>query len=92
MIRLVELGLNAQNRLQKYNEYGRGVSFVMKELKEYKVYDGEYKECIEYFTNKINLATVNMINYSDDKELLQLHIGMLAFYNAIIQELMTEKY
>ena len=82
MINMIELGILGQQRL---------VKLVMEELTKNKVYNGSKESCMKYFTDKINLATINMINCKDNKELIDLHIGMLALYNAIIMVLLEGK-
>ena len=91
MINLVELGILGQNRLVKHKEYVKGVKLVMEELTKNKVYNGSKKSCMKYFTDKVNLATINMITYKDNKELIEIHIGMLALYNAIIAVLLESE-
>ena len=90
MINLIEIAIKGQNRLAKHKEYVTGVKMVMKELNTIKVYNGDKKSCIQYFIDKINLATINMIIHKDNKELLNSHIGMVALYNAIISILLED--
>lgn len=91
MINMIELGILGQQRLVKHKEYISGVKLVMEELTKNKVYNGSKESCMKYFADKINLATINMINCKNNKELIDLHIGMLALYNAIIMVLLEEK-
>lgn len=76
MIGLIEIAHLAQEKLPKYKELGKGVSFGMKTLP--KSYEGTYSELAFYMNNKITMASINSI---DNKE---LYAGCIALYSSML--------
>lgn len=81
MINLVEIALKAQENMKKEKEFIAGVKYAMTCFKEYKVYNGNYLECIQYLNSKITIASLNAINNP-------AYIGCIALYSAMVDELL----
>lgn len=81
MINLVDIAIKAQNNMKKEKEFVAGVLQAMNWLKEVKVYNGSYFECIQYLNGKITIASINNINNP-------AYIGCIALYSAMIDELL----
>lgn len=88
MINLIEIATCAQLRIKNHKEFVNGVSFMMKEFAKDKVYNGDKKDFAMYLTGKIEQTTINMLIHKGNEELLNLHIGCLALFNAMLQVIM----
>jgi hypothetical protein len=80
-LNLIEIALKAQENMRKEKEYINGVKQAMEYLKDNKVYNGSYIDCIQYINQKITLASLNAINNP-------AYIGCIALYSAMIDELL----
>ena len=69
---------NMSEAIQK--EFEAGIKFALENLPTN--FNGTKKECIQYLTDKIDIATTNTINNP------KLYIGCIALYNAMIKELL----
>ena len=81
-INLIELAHMAQNRMPKYKELGKGVSFGMKTIP--KLYEGTYLGLAMYINTKIINASTNAIS---NKELYE---GCVFLYSHML-EIVLEK-
>lgn len=88
MINMVEIANMAQWRIREHKEFVTGVSFMMKEFAKNKIYNGDKKDFAKYLTSKIEQTTINMLIHKDNAELLNIHIGSLALFNAMLQVIM----
>lgn len=79
---LIELAHMAQNRMPKYKELGKGVSFGMKTIP--KLYEGTYLGLAMYLNNRIIAASTNAASNRN------LYEGCIFLYSHML-EIVLEK-
>ena len=80
-INLIEVAIKAQENMRHDKEFIAGVKYAMECFSEYKVYEGNYLDCIQYLNSKIAVSSLNAIENS-------MYIGCIALYSAMIDELL----
>jgi hypothetical protein len=90
-INLTEIALKAQEKMPKYKELGKGVSFGMKIFKG-QVYTGTILECINYLNTHISNSAINMtISYNKDKHDLYIgYIALVSYMCSVLYDLEVE--
>ena len=91
-INLTEIAHLAQNKLPKYKELAKGVSFGMKTLKG-QTYNGTYLACADYLNTHIANSAINMtIEYNKDKHDLYVgYIALLSYMNTVLYDLYMQE-
>ena len=82
LIELHKIADKAWSNMSKatQKEYDEVIKFALENLSIN--YNGTKKECIDYLTDKINIAIHNSVNN------YKLYVGTIVLYNAMIKELL----
>lgn len=85
MIKLHELAGSAWFNMTEEEKtlHQEGIKFALENLPAQ--YEGTSKGCMQYLTDKINIATNNATIYYNNTE---LYLGSIALYNAMVKELL----